>query len=84
MSLPLQVSGYDKQTERLEVCHPVPPELAEAARALAHVDPLDDGEGAYPLDVAATIALSVRMDGCLNAELFDWVLEPAIVDCPRQ
>ncbi len=84
MSHSLQVSGYDKQTERLEVCHPVPAELAEAARALAHVDPLDDGEGAYPLDVAATVALSVQMGGCLNSELFDWVLEPAVADRPRQ
>ena len=79
MSL-LQVSGYDKQTERLAVFHPVPDDLADAVRELARVGPLDDGEGAYPLDAATVLALGRRMGGDLDPNLYDWMLEPALTD----
>jgi hypothetical protein len=78
VSQAMQVSGYDKRTERLAVCYRLPGEIVSKARDLAHVAPDDDGEGAYRLEAAAAIALGRHMDTRLNPDLYDWVLEPAL------
>ena len=76
MSQTLQVSGYDKQTERLILSHPLPASLAPAARHLARVGDDDDGLGIYPLEAQAAVALGLQMQQKLNPDLYDWFLEP--------
>ena len=77
MSLSLQVAGYDKQTERLSISHPVPQAMVGIAQSLAQVGADDDGEGAYFLEAHAALALGAKLDTKLNPDLYDWFLEPA-------
>lgn len=76
MSLDLQVSGYDKRTERLSIAHPVPSSLSDTARRLARVGSDDDGEGAYPLEPGAARTLGLKLDTNLDLDRYDWFLEP--------
>ncbi|MCX8255919.1 hypothetical protein RHAL1_04010 [Beijerinckiaceae bacterium RH AL1] len=76
MSQSLQVAGYDKRTERLSVCLPVPATLFETARSLASVGADDDGGGSYPLEPQAAVSLGLKMKQGLNPDLYDWFLEP--------
>ena len=51
MDVEVSIVGYDRQTERLAVEHPVPPAAVPAAQAIANVPATDpDLIGAYPLD----------------------------------
>ena len=72
-----EVTGYDKRTERLSVEHPVPEGQSVSVRNLAQLTPEDDGVGGYPLDSAAAVSIGLQIDRPLDADLYDWFLEPA-------
>ena len=77
MNVSLRVTGYDKSTEALALVHPVPEDIVPEAQSLAHVEPGDDGLGVYPLDHYAAMTLALRIDKPMNADIYDWFLEPA-------
>ena len=72
-----KVAGYDKRTERLSVEHRVPEGQSESVRNLAQLTAEDDGIGCYALDSAAAVSIGLQIDRPLDADLYDWFLEPA-------
>jgi hypothetical protein len=76
-----KITGYAKRTERLDRALDIPSDRLSDVMSLANVSPIDEGAlGSYPLDAVAVHQISLKLGTALNADAFDWFLEPFSVN----
>ncbi len=76
MTIKLQLTGYDKNDDRLRVEFPIPDHVIDAAKRIAQVGAEDpDVLGAYPLTEKQVIDIAGVAGTPLNPRLYDYVLE---------
>jgi hypothetical protein len=76
MSITLQLSGYDKNTNLLAVEYPVPPREADYVKRVAAVDPADTQVlGAYPLSETQVVSIAGAIDTPVNPKQYRYFLE---------
>jgi hypothetical protein len=72
-----KITGYEKRTERLERALDVPADRLADVLAIARVPPADtEALGSYPLDATAIHLVGLKLGTALNADAYDWYLEP--------
>ncbi len=76
MSMTLQLTGYDKNTERVRVEYSLPDSEAGLVKQIAGVSAEDpDVVGAYPLTEKQVIQIAGVARTPLNPRLYHYVLE---------
>jgi hypothetical protein len=82
MHVEVSIVGFDRNTERVAVDHPVPPAVVPAARQIANV-PLDDPDlvVAYPLDAKQARQIAELANITIEPDRFDWFLESYAPEC---
>jgi hypothetical protein len=82
MDVEVSIVGYDRQTERLAVEHPVPPAAVTAAMLIANVPPTDpDLIGAYPLTEEQARQIAEVANISIEPAQFDYFLEAHAPEC---
>ena len=74
-----QITGYDRETERVAITLPVPDAALDAATLVAGVDRTEDPNAlySYPLGTEQLRELRGYLDKDLSVEPYDFFLEPA-------
>jgi hypothetical protein len=73
MDVEVSIVGYDRQTGRLAVEHPVPPAAVPAAQAIANVPATDpDLIGTYPLDAEQARQIAELANITIEPDRFDY------------
>jgi hypothetical protein len=77
MSAIHKITGYEKRTERLERALDVPADRLGDVLAILRVPAADKRAlGSYPLDANAIRLVGLKLGTALNADAYDWYLEP--------
>jgi hypothetical protein len=77
MSVIYQITGYNKQTERLAVEFDVPQDSLQFVMQAAQVSPEQAADyGAVPLSPATIKRIECQLNKSFDSELCDWFLEP--------
>ena len=82
MHVEVSFVGYDRQSERLAVEHPIPLGAVTAAMLIANVPPDDpDLIGAYPLTEDQARQIAAVANVTIDPANFDWFLEADAPEC---
>jgi len=77
MSVIHRITGYNKQTEMLEVEYDIPSERLNDVRAIAKVPATDaDAIGSYPIEAGAAHRIARTIQQMIDLDRYDWFLEP--------
>ena len=76
MSITLQLAGYDKNTELLQVELAVPERSSDYVKLVAAVDPSDSNVlGVYRLTESQVVQIAGEINTPVNPKLYDYFLE---------
>ncbi len=77
MTVLYQITGYNKQTERLAVEFDVPQDSLHSVMQAAQVSPEQAADyGSVPLSPATVQKIECQLNKSFYSELCDWFLEP--------
>ena len=81
MSVPHQLTGYDKRTEKLVYAYDIPRTKDHLVRDVAGVPQRDtDGLGSYHLSPEQARKIAAAIGARINTDRYDWFVEPAATE----